>query len=97
MLCQYMKDCVKNNCESSYLKYWNLNNFYGWKMSQKLHLGGFKLVEETSQFKKDFIKNITVDSGIGHFLGADLQYPEELLEVHNDLAFLSQRMNIGKV
>ena len=97
MSCQYMKYCVKNNCESSYLKYWDVNNFYGWKMSQKLHLGGFKLVEETSQFNKDFIKNITVDSGTGHFLEADLLYPEELLEIHNDLAFLPQRMNIGEV
>ena len=30
-----MKDYDKNN-ESSYFKYWNPKNLYGWTMSQKL-------------------------------------------------------------
>ena len=28
--------------------YWNVNNLYGWTMSQKLPVGSFKWVEETS-------------------------------------------------
>ena len=34
--------CSDKNKDSSYLNI--LNNFYGWEMSQKLRLGGFKLV-----------------------------------------------------
>ena len=34
-----MKDYDKNK-ESSYLKYWNVNNLYGWAMLQKLILKG---------------------------------------------------------
>ena len=32
---KYMKDYDKNK-ESSYLKYWDINNLYGWAMLQKL-------------------------------------------------------------
>ena len=30
------------NKESSYLKNWDTNNLYGWAMSQKLPVNGFK-------------------------------------------------------
>ena len=36
-----MKDYDKNK-ESSYLKYWALNNLYHWTMSQKLPVNDFK-------------------------------------------------------
>ena len=32
---KYRKDCEENK-ESSYLKYWDIYNSYGWAMSQKL-------------------------------------------------------------
>ena len=52
---KYMKDYDKNK-ESSYLKYWEVNNLYGRSMSQKLLVDGFKWVENLSQVNKDFIK-----------------------------------------
>ena len=39
---KYMKNYDKNN-ESSYLKYLDANNLYGWAMSQKLLKNGFKV------------------------------------------------------
>ena len=39
------------------LKYWDVNIFYGWAVSQKLSVNDFKWVEETSQFNEDFIKS----------------------------------------
>ena len=53
---KYMKDYDKNK-ESSYLKYWNVNNLYGWAMSQKLPVNTFEWIQETFQFNEDFIKN----------------------------------------
>ena len=37
---KYLKDYDKNK-ESSYLQYWDLNNLYGWTMSQKLQVNNF--------------------------------------------------------
>ena len=56
-----MKDCDKNK-EFSYLKYWDVNNLYGWAMSQKLAVNYFKWVKDISEFNEDFIKSYNGDS-----------------------------------
>ena len=67
-----MKNYDKNK-ESSYLRYWNVNNLYGWAISQKLPLVSFKRVEQTPQFNGDLIKGYTDDSDEGCFLQVDAQ------------------------
>ena len=47
-----------------------------------------------SQFNEDFIKNYNEESDEGCFLEVDIQYPEKLHELHNDLTFLPERMKI---
>ena len=65
-------------------------------MSQKLPLGSLKWVEETSQFNENFVKNYNEESDIGYFLEVDVQYPEQLHELHNALPFFPERMKNGK-
>ena len=50
-----MKDYDKSK-ESSYLEYWDVNNFYGCAMSQKLLVHGFQWIEDLSKFDKSFTK-----------------------------------------
>ena len=45
---KYMKNYDKNK-ESSYIQYLDANNLYGWAMSQKLPVNGFKWVKDTSK------------------------------------------------
>ena len=52
---KYMENYDKNN-ELSYLKYLDSNNLYGWAISQKLPVNGFKWVKKLSKFNEDFIK-----------------------------------------
>ena len=71
-----LKDHDKNK-ESSFLKYWDEHNLYGWAMSQKVPVGGFKCVENTSQFSRDYIENHNEDSDGGFFIEVDVQYPKK--------------------
>ena len=64
---KYMKDYDKNR-ESSYLKYWNVNNLYGCAMLQKLPVNIFKGTEDTFPFYEDFIKNYNEESKEVYFL-----------------------------
>ena len=92
---KYMKDYDKNK-ESSYFQYWDLNNLFGWAMSQKLPVNNFQWIKDTFQIIEDFIKNYNEESQ-GYFLEVDVQYLEKLHELHNDLPFLPERMKIEKV
>ena len=91
-----MKDYDKNE-ESSYLQYWDVNNLYGWEISQNLPINNFEWIEDTSQFNEDVIKNYNEESDEGYFLDVDVQYLEKLHELHNDLPFLRDRLKIEKV
>ena len=93
---KYMKDYDKNK-ESSYLQYWDVNNLYGWAMSQKLPVNNFEWIKDTFQFNEDFTKNYNEESDEGYFLEVDVQYFEKLHYLHNDMPFLLERMKIEKV
>ena len=93
---KYMKDYDKNK-ESSYIQYWGVNNLYGWAMSQKLPVNSCEWIKNTSQFIEDFMKNYNEESDEGYFFEVDVQYPEKLHELHNDLPFLPERMKIEKI
>ena len=56
-------------------------------MSQKLPVNDFKCVEDISEFDKSFIKNYNTESDEGYFLEVDIQYPEKLHNLYNDLPF----------
>ena len=93
---KYMKDYDKNK-ELTYLQYWDVNNLYGWAMSQKLPVNNFEWIKDTSQFNEDFIKNYNEEIDEGYFLEFNVQYIEKLCEIYNDLPFLPERMKIEKL
>ena len=63
---KYMKD-YDNNKESSYLKYWDVNNLCSWIMLQKLPVNNFEWIKDTSKSDKDFMKNSNEESDEGYF------------------------------
>ena len=96
---KYMKNYNINE-ESSYIQYLDANNLYGWAMSKKLPVNGFKWINnnETAEHvtNEDFIKNYNENDNKGHIFEVDVKYPKRLHKLHSDLPFLSEQMEINK-
>ena len=68
-----MKELITNTWkitlkkQSSYIQYLEVNNSYGWTMSQKLPVKNFEKIKDTTKFNKDFIKIYNEESDKRHF------------------------------
>ena len=89
-----MKNYNKDK-EESFLQYLHDNDLYGWAMSQKLPVSGFKW-KKNVKFTEEFIKNCDEDSNKGYILEVDVKYPKNLHGLYEDLPFLPKRMKVGK-
>ena len=76
--------------------YWDTNNMYGWAMSQKLPVDGFKLKKNTSKFNEKFIKKYDEDIDKRYMREVDVEYPKRLHKLNDDLSFLCEKMKIEK-
>ena len=81
--------------ENEYIMYLDANNLYGWAMSQYLPYSGFKwlIQKETYGFN---INSIEENSSIGYTLEVDLEYPDELHELHNDYPLAQEKLEISQ-
>ena len=91
----YMKDYDKTK-ESSYIQYLDANNLYGAAMSKKLPIKGFKWLDDIERIDEEFIKEYNEISDKGYVIEADVDYPQELHDLHSDMPFLPERMVINK-
>ena len=94
---KYMKN-YNNNEESSYIQYLDVNNLYVCAMTKKLPVNGFKWLDsdKINEINEDFIKNYDENNDKVYILEVDVKYPKRLHELHSDLPFLSERMEVNK-
>ena len=91
---KYMKNYDENK-ESLYIQYLDANNLYGFAMSQKLPVNGFKW-NDSNEINEEFIKNYNENNKKGYILEVDVKYLKKLHDSHSDLPFLQKRMKINK-
>ena len=88
---KYMKD-FDENAPEKHIMYLDANNLYGWAMSQYLPTGGFKWLNEEFLLLDDY----TDDSDKGLILEVDLEYPDELHNLHNNYPLAPEKVKVER-
>ena len=91
---KYMRDYDKNK-KSSYIQYLDANNLYGKAMTEKLPVRGFRWMTDISTMDEDFVRSYDKNDIKGDILEVDVDYTNELQNLHSDLPFLPERMVIN--
>ena len=89
---KYMK-CYEQYKESKYITYLDANNLYGWAMSQYLLYSGFKCLNQKEIDRFD-VNSIGKISPHGYILKVDLEYSDELHELHDDYPLAPEKLEI---
>ena len=69
-----------------------MKNLYGWAMSEYLPYKGFKWLKNVGKFD---VMSINEKSPIGYFFELDLEYPDELHELHNDYPLVPEKFAVS--
>ena len=69
-----------------------MNNLYAWATSKYLLYEGFKWLKDVDNFD---LMSISEKSPIGYFLEVDLEYPDELHELHNDFPLAPENLAVS--
>ena len=90
---KYMKE-YDEKAPSKYIMYLDANNLYGWAMSQYLPTGNFKFMTDKEISKLDLGK-YKADGKKGLILEVDLEYPQELHDIHNDYPVAPEKVKVS--
>ncbi|GBM41023.1 hypothetical protein AVEN_180931-1 [Araneus ventricosus] len=83
-------DSTKDN---KYITYFDANNLYGWAMSQPLPVRDFEWVSPDKISQQQIFQHPD-DFAVGYILEVDMEYPPELLDLHNSYPLAPERMII---
>ena len=89
-----MRDYDKNK-ESSYIQYLDANNLYGKAMMEKLPVRGFRWMTDISRMDEEFVRSYDKNDIKGYIPEVDVDYPNELQNLHSDFPFLAESMVIN--
>ena len=69
-----------------------MKNLYGWRLSDYLPYGGFRWLKNVGGFDVNWISE---KNEIGYFFEVDLEYPDELHELHNDYLLAPEKLAVS--
>ena len=78
--------------QSTFISYFDMNNLYGWALSEYLPYEGFKWLKIVDGLD---VMSINEKSLIGYFLKVDLEYSDKLHELHNDYPLAPEKLAVS--
>ena len=91
---KYMK-CYDSDKENKYTMYLDANNLYGYVMCQYLRYTGFKWLNQ-KEIDNFYVNLVGENSSIEYMLEVDLEYPNDLHELHNDYTLAPEKPKISQ-
>ena len=91
---KYMNEQYDTSKPSSYINYLDANNLYGLAMCKKLPYKNFEW--HYTKITENKILNYTDNDDIGYILEVDLEYPEEIHDLHKDYPMAPEIMSISE-
>ena len=85
---KYMGESFIDTMISTYIMYLDANNLYGWAMSKPLPTHGFEWMK---------VDELETWERLPCILEVDLEYPENLHELHNDYPLAPEQIVVNKV
>ena len=76
---------------SKLISYFDMNNLYGGGVRQYISHGGFKWLKNVDNFD---VNSISETSSTGCIHNVDLEYPNELRYLHNDVPLAPEKLAI---
>ena len=88
---KYMNDFDPKK-PSKFITYLDLNNLYGWAMSEYLSYGEFKWLKNVDGFD---VNSIGEKSAIGYIFEVDLEYLDGLHELHYNYPLALEKLSVS--
>ena len=88
---KYMNDFDPKK-PSKFITYLDLNNLYGWAMSEYLSYGEFKWLKNVDGFD---VNSIGEKSAIGYIFEVDLEYLDGLHELHYNYPLAPEKLSVS--
>lgn len=96
---QYMGTDFDVNKPVQYLMYFDVNNLYGWAMTQPLPISDYIWInienfKDIEKFHK-YVTSLSDTAPFGYLFEVDIEYPQNLHNLHNDYPFCCEHLKMG--
>ena len=91
---KYMKEQYDETKPSSYISYLDANNLYGLAMCKKLPYDNFQW--HYTQITEKKVMKYTDEDEVGYILEVDLEYPEDIHDLHKDYPMAPEIITINE-